>query len=101
VAPTIRLREGVGEQLQELFGCPTDGAVADVIGIDPSQFSRVSKRRSSPGPNFTARLLIAARERGLTNEQILGLFEVADEMDGESLFDLLDGDCAPLLKKAS
>ena len=57
--PTLELRRGVNERLRKMFQCATDGAVADVLGIDASQFSRVCNGRSSPGPNFIARLLIA------------------------------------------
>jgi transcriptional regulator with XRE-family HTH domain len=75
MSPTVRLRRGVNARLREMFGCTTDGAVAEVLGIDPSQYSRVYNRRSSPGPNFTARLLIATEGHAKYED----LFEVVEE----------------------
>lgn len=58
--PTIRLKGGVNDRLKEAFELPTDTAVAEHIGIDQGQYSRVLAGRSNPGPQFQARLLIAA-----------------------------------------
>ena len=77
MAPTVRLRRGVNARLREMFGCSTDGAVAEVLGIDASQFSRVYNGKSSPGPNFTARLLIATEGHAKYED----LFEVVDDED--------------------
>lgn len=77
MAPTVLLRRGVNERLRTMFNCTTDGAIADVLGIDPSQFSRVYNRRSSPGPNFMARLLIAADGKATFYD----LFEIVDDKD--------------------
>lgn len=74
MTPTLELRRGVNERLRQMFGCTTDGAVAEVLGIDASQFSRVYNGKSSPGPNFIARLLIAADGQATFDE----LFEVVD-----------------------
>lgn len=77
MAPTIRLRRGVNTRLRKMFDCATDGAVAEVLGIDASQFSRVSTWSSSPGPNFVARLLIATDGQAAFDD----LFEVVEEKD--------------------
>jgi transcriptional regulator with XRE-family HTH domain len=77
MAPTIRLREGVNTRLRKMFDCTTDGAVAEVLGIDASQYSRVYNERSSPGPNFVARLLIATDGKATFDD----LFEVVEEKD--------------------
>ncbi len=55
--PTIRLRDGVNEQLKTLWGVSTDGEVADRIGIDPSQWSRVLRGVNLPGPKLLDLLL--------------------------------------------
>lgn len=72
--PTLELRRGVNERLRKMFGCATDGAVAEVLGIDASQFSRVYNGKSSPGPNFIARLLIATDGQATFDD----LFKVID-----------------------
>jgi len=64
-SPTIRLRDGTKERLKKAFGVDSDVAVAERIGIDQSQYSRVTRGHSSPGPYFQARLLLAADVNGL------------------------------------
>lgn len=81
MAPTIRLRDGVSERLKELFDCSTDTALAECVGIDPSQWSRVTRGRSSPGPNFQAQLLLATEGTEMTFYE---LFEV-DKGDDEQV----------------
>lgn len=71
MAPTIRLRDGVNKRLKERFNCSTDTALAEVVGIDQSQWSRVTRGISSPGPTFQAQLL--ALDTGMTFDE---LFEV-------------------------
>jgi hypothetical protein len=79
---TIRLRPGVAARLKDAFGCNTDTEVAETIGIDQSQYSRVVRGRSDPGPSFQARLLLRAESHGLRFDD---LFEVVvDEPERES-----------------
>lgn len=70
---TIRLRSGVTALLKDAFGCTTDTGVAEAIGIDQGQYSRIVRGRSDPGPYFQARLLLRAEEHGLRFDD---LFEV-------------------------
>ncbi|OPG13701.1 hypothetical protein [Microbispora sp. GKU 823] len=73
MAPTIRLRDGVPERLKKLFDCSTDMALAETIGIDQSQWSRVARGVSAPGPAFQAQLLLAVEGKDL---DFYTLFEV-------------------------
>lgn len=72
---TIRLREGVADRLKQAFGCTTDTGVAETIGVDQSQYSRVIRGRSDPGPQFQARLLIRARAHGLSFDDLFQIVE--------------------------
>lgn len=78
--PTVRLREGATDVLRSIFGCRTDGEVADRIGIDPSQLSRIQRWRSGVGPVFMARLLLAAKDAVADRHlDISDLFEIVTE----------------------
>lgn len=73
---TIRLRDGVAERLKKAFGCTTDTGVAETIGVDQSQYSRVLRGRSDPGPYFQARLLLRARDHGMTFDDLFQIVEI-------------------------
>lgn len=74
-APTIRLRAGACERLREILECDTDYEVADVIGMDPTQLSRIRRGKSDVGPNFLARVMLALAAKGVSTAE---LFEVMD-----------------------
>lgn len=79
--PAIYLREGVSERLQRMFDCDSNSAVAEIIGIDQSQYSRVANGGYRPGLKFMARLLRAIDGRVTFDE----LFEVKNEVVDEPL----------------
>ncbi|TYB69646.1 hypothetical protein FXF51_05660 [Nonomuraea sp. PA05] len=72
---TIRLRQGAGERLKRVFDCTTNTQVAESIGVDQGHYSRVLNGRADPGPYFQGNLLLAARDHGLTFDD---LFEVVE-----------------------
>ncbi|MFI7628456.1 hypothetical protein [Microbispora rosea] len=78
--PTIRLRNGVNERLKTHFGCSTDGAVAERIGIDPATWSRVIRGVSLPGPKLSDLLL---QIEGFTFEDLFEL--VIEQPAGRSV----------------
>lgn len=75
MAPTVHLRKGVGERLRAMLKCATDGELAQTLGMDVSHLSRIYNRKSSPGPTFTARLLLATRGQATYED----LFEVVED----------------------
>lgn len=79
--PTIRLRDGACERLHEIFKCSTDGEVAERIGYDRTQLSRIRRGRSDVGPFFLARLLLAVLAEG---EETCDLFDIV-RADGSRL----------------
>lgn len=64
-SPTIRLRDGADERLKSEFKVAKDTDLAELLGIDPSHYSRVKNGRSDPGPYFQARLLLAVQQHDL------------------------------------
>jgi len=76
--PTIRLRDGADERLKKAFALDTDTALANHIGVDQGHYSRILNGRTSPGPSFQARLLIAAEKLGIN---FYDLFEVVPDLD--------------------
>lgn len=88
-APIVRLREGANDVLREIFEARTDGEVAGYIGVDASTYSRMQNWASHPGPLFTARLILAARNVA----EIKG-----DELNLSDLFEIVteDGTTVPL-----
>lgn len=81
---TIRLRAGVAARLKKAFGCTTDTEVAEAIGIDQSQYSRVVRGRSDPGPSFQARLLLRVESHGLRFDDVFEVHVFDDEPERES-----------------
>jgi transcriptional regulator with XRE-family HTH domain len=73
-SPTIRLRDGADERLKSEFKVAKDTDLAELLGVDPSHYSRVKNGRSDPGPYFQARLLTAIRPLDLDWYDV---FEVA------------------------
>ncbi|MFB4280786.1 helix-turn-helix domain-containing protein [Nonomuraea sp. MTCD27] len=73
---TIRLRDGVDEQLKEVFGYKTATEVAEALGVDQGQYSRVIRGRSDPGPQFQARLLLRVQQYGLTFDDLFHVVEI-------------------------
>lgn len=75
---TIRLRSGVGDQLKKAFGCKTATEVAEVLGVDQGQYSRVLRGRSDPGPQFQARLLLRVQQHGLTFDDLFHIVHLEE-----------------------
>jgi hypothetical protein len=70
---TVRLREGVNDLLKKRFSCSTDWQVAQRVGINKSQWSRVLRGECLPGAKLQDLLL------GIDGLSFNDLFEVVVE----------------------
>ena len=56
---TLRLRMDQLGKLRKLAGLTTDAALAERMGIDAGNLSRVLSGKQAPGPKFIARIVAA------------------------------------------
>ncbi|HEY1179336.1 MAG TPA: helix-turn-helix transcriptional regulator [Phytomonospora sp.] len=72
---TLKLKADMVAKIRGWKGLKTDASLAEAMGIDPGNLSRVLKGRQQPGPKFIASLCTAL-------EADLGdIFEVVDGQD--------------------
>lgn len=69
---TLRLKTETLANYRRLAGLKTDAALAQRMGIDPGNLSRVLKGTQQPGPKFIAALC------GAFEARLEELFEVVD-----------------------
>lgn len=69
---TLRLKRETLANYRRLAGLKTDASLAEKMGIDPGNLSRVLKGTQQPGPKFIASLCAAFEAR------LEELFEVVD-----------------------
>lgn len=73
--PAIYLQRGASTRLKQILNCTSHSKVAETIGIDQGQYSRIASGDYRPGLKFMARALYVTRGRATFED----LFEVVDE----------------------
>lgn len=72
---TLRLKTEMIAKIRGWKGLKTDTSLADEMGIDPGNLSRVLRGRQQPGPKFIASLCRALEA------ELDDLFEVVDDSE--------------------
>ncbi len=70
---TLRLKTEMVTKIRGWKGLTTDTALADAMGIDAGNLSRVLRGKQQPGPKFIASLCAAL------DAELADLFEVIDD----------------------
>lgn len=71
----LRLKVEQLDKIRRWVGLTTDTALAEAMGIDAGNLSRVLRGKQQPGPKFIAALVTAL------NADLEDLFEVIDDAD--------------------
>jgi transcriptional regulator with XRE-family HTH domain len=72
VTATLRLKTKQLAKIRGWVGLTTDAALAERMGVDPGNLSRVLRGKQQPGPVFIAAMCTAL------NADLADLFEIAD-----------------------
>lgn len=70
---TLKLKAEMVSKIRGWKGLKTDASLAEAMGIDPGNLSRVLKGRQQPGPKFIASLCTAL------DADLGDIFEVVDQ----------------------
>lgn len=76
--PTTQLRFNVEEwdRIAERLGLKTDAEKAQFLGVDPSNYHRISRGQNTPSSSFVARTMKALQgRRGVTFERLFPIVE--------------------------
>lgn len=76
--PSTHLGFNVEEwnKIAQRLGLETDAAKAQFLGVDPSNYHRISRGQNSPSSSFVARTMKALRgRRGVTFERLFPIVE--------------------------
>lgn len=76
---TLRLKADVLANYRRLAGLKTDAALAQRMGIDPGNLSRVLRGTQQPGPRFIAALC------GAFEAKLEELFEIVHQDEAEDV----------------
>ncbi|MDN4173962.1 helix-turn-helix transcriptional regulator [Nocardioides sp. SOB77] len=71
----LRLKTDQLDKIRRWVGLTTDTALAEAMGIDAGNLSRVLRGKQQPGPKFIAALVTALKA------DLEDLFEVVEEQD--------------------
>lgn len=75
---TLVLREGNLKKIRRWTGLETNDALAQAVGIDPGNLSRILRGKQTPGGKFIASLCKAL------DADLDDLFEVVDSTPGQA-----------------